>query len=75
MTRDEIKYLLEKVGFGFSKHIGTTYPAGELENILYRFAALVAAHEREVCAELMEQQHTWISNVAASAAIRARGQE
>ena len=29
--------------------------------------------EREVCAELMEQQHTWITNVAASALIRARG--
>ena len=29
--------------------------------------------EREACAELMEQQHTWITNVAASALIRARG--
>lgn len=31
------------------------------------------AAERMVCAELMEQQHTWITNVAASALIRARG--
>ncbi len=31
------------------------------------------AEERMVCAELMEQQHTWITNVAASALIRARG--
>lgn len=31
------------------------------------------AEEREACAELMEQQHTWITNVAASALIRARG--
>ena len=31
------------------------------------------AAEREACAELMEQQHTWITNVAASALIRARG--
>lgn len=30
--------------------------------------------EREACAELMERQHTWITNVAASAAIRARGE-
>ena len=31
------------------------------------------AAERIVCAELIEQQHTWITNVAASALIRARG--
>ncbi len=31
------------------------------------------AEERMVCADLMEQQHTWITNVAASALIRARG--
>ena len=31
------------------------------------------AAEREACAELMERQHTWITNVAASALIRARG--
>lgn len=32
------------------------------------------AEERMACAELMEQQHTWITNVAASALIRARDQ-
>ena len=31
------------------------------------------AAERMACAELMERQHTWITNVAASALIRARG--
>lgn len=35
--------------------------------------AEAVAEEREACAELMEQQHTWITNVAASALIRARG--
>ena len=35
--------------------------------------AEAVAAEREACAELMEQQHTWITNVAASAIIRARG--
>ena len=35
--------------------------------------AEAVAAEREACAELMEQQHTWITNVAASALIRARG--
>lgn len=28
--------------------------------------------EREACADLMEQQHTWITNIAASTLIRAR---
>ncbi len=37
-----------------------------------RFAALVAAAEREACAELMERQHAWITNTAAANAIRAR---
>ena len=36
------------------------------------FSEAVAA-EREACAELMERQHTWLTNVAASALIRARG--
>ena len=28
--------------------------------------------EREACAELLEQQHTWISNVAAANLVRER---
>ena len=44
------------------------------ENMALRSAVSeAAAAEREACAELMEQQHTWITNVAASALIRARG--
>ena len=31
-----------------------------------------AAEEREACAELLERQHNWITNVAASALIRRR---
>ncbi len=43
------------------------------ENRALRSAVSEAvAAEREACAELMEQQHTWITNVAASALIRAR---
>lgn len=38
-----------------------------------RCVQAAVAEEREACAELMEQQHTWITNVAASALIRARG--
>lgn len=39
----------------------------------WRAVREAVAEERMVCAELMEQQHTWITNVAASALIRARG--
>ena len=67
MTRDEVIRLAELANMTGLEQ------SGILENF-ERVAALVAAHEREACAELMEQQHTWISNVAASAAIRARGQ-
>ena len=35
--------------------------------------AEAVAAERMACAELMERQHTWLTNVAASALIRARG--
>jgi len=37
-------------------------------DLLYELLA-----EREACAELMERQHTWITNVAAANLIRARG--
>ena len=37
--------------------------------------AEAVAAELEACAELMEQQHTWITNVAASALIRSRPTE
>jgi hypothetical protein len=67
MTRDEVIRLAELANMTGLEQ------SGILENF-ERFAALVAAHDREACAELMEQQHKWISNVAASAAIRARGQ-
>lgn len=44
------------------------------ENEALRSAVADAvAAERMACAELMERQHTWITNVAASALIRARG--
>ena len=78
MTRDETKHLLEQVGFMFSKHIGTTYPAGALEDILYRLAALVAAHEREDCAKVVEESslpdvYSEPALLDIAEAIRARG--
>ena len=39
---------------------------------LERFADLVIDSEREACAQLMEGQHIWITNISAGALIRAR---
>lgn len=69
MTRDEVIELALEVGAYKDESEVVFLIVKELEQLVER----VAAHEREACAELMEQQHTWISNVAASAAIRARG--
>ena len=44
-------------------------------NQLRHLVARAVEAEREACAELMGRQHTWISSVAASAAIRARGSD
>ena len=44
---------------------------------LERFAALVAAHEREACAKVFENvilDRTWVTKEEIAAAIRARGQ-
>jgi len=45
-------------------------------DVLERFAALVAAHEREVCADICDQ-HASIEGIAqrCAAAIRARGEQ
>jgi len=50
MTRDDIIRMAREAGFSSAvgKHIG-------LDDDLERFAALVAAREREACAKLAEQ--------------------
>jgi len=68
MTRDDIIKLAREAGFGFN---GASSPAIE------RFAALVAAAEREACAKIVEQYcGAWDdAGYALSQAVRARGQE
>ena len=44
-----------------------------VQRCVHAAVAEAVAAERMACAELMERQHTWITNVAASALIRARG--
>ena len=45
---------------------------GIYSEALMRFARMAMQHEREECAQLMERQQPWLSNVAASATIIAR---
>lgn len=62
MTEDNIESLWRKV------------MNSSADNCPMEFARALAMHaekaEREACAELMERQHAWISNVAAAALIR-----
>ncbi len=74
MTRDEIIKLAIDAGL-YSGNPRTPGTEAMIAKRLQRFAELVAAATREECAALMEKQHTWISNVAASAAIRAMNEK
>ena len=69
MTRDEITHMAREAGF-----VGMDGDHGALR----RFAALVAAAEREACAkvcdEIYEGNDTYTAETCA-AAIRAKGQE
>jgi len=78
MTKDDIIKLAREAGFtasnGFSQLI-VRHSNGSWVDIaenLERFAALVAAAEREECANLCEQWNASHPN-ALAAAIRARG--
>ena len=70
MTRDDIIRMAREAGLGGNVHYG----------FLERFAAVVAAAEREACAKVCEEYETnndiaetWLNIV--SEVIRARGQE
>ena len=77
MTRDDIILLAQKVDADTSDFIDYYYnqemivfSKGQLE----RFAALVAAAEREKCAEICDNSAKWSELAyALAAAIRARG--
>ena len=70
MTRGEIIKLASAAGI--AQHgLGFTCWEGQLE----RFAALVAAAEREACARLIEDYERFGDTRDCAAAIRARGQE
>ena len=68
MNRDDITRMAKEAGFvGFDGDNGS----------LRRFAAIVAADEREACAKFIEEYSgtgKLVSCMSAAAAIRARGQ-
>ena len=82
MTRDDIIKMAREAGFNPVSYMGANLESFE------RFAALVAAHEREACANLllnvdlssMDADHrlqSWTATVLLNfpAAIRARGEQ
>jgi hypothetical protein len=71
MTKDEIMHMAREPDIDWHKHWGDN------ENRLERFAALVAAHEREACAKVCESEGQRIdaSWSSCAAAIRARGEK
>jgi hypothetical protein len=76
LSRDDIIRMAREAGFDFNS-LGATFTSGYLDQHLERFAALVAAAEREACAKVCEAEGERVdaSWVSCAAAIRARGQE
>ena len=77
MNREDIIRMAREVGIEFDPRWGTCY-TGNVQ--LERFAALGAAHEREVCAKVADEQaqdepygHAKFRCGNIAAAIRARG--
>jgi hypothetical protein len=75
MNRDDILRMAREIA-------GVTYPAGIAgvkigmsEEHLERFAALVAAAEREACAQICEKYYTYYGYQYMADDIRARGKD
>ena len=66
MTQDEIIRMAREAGFPVNEH---GYNTKRIE----RFAALVAAHEREACAKLCDEHGLY--GAAPARDIRARGEK
>ena len=71
MTREEIIRMAREAGLAYGSD---EKPLGSVT----RFAALVAAAEREACAQVVEaidRNGAWVTKAEAAAAIRARGEQ
>ena len=81
MTDIDIIRMAKEAGFD-KNSLGTTFTHGKLDESLERFAKLVAAAEREACAEACEEIAEDLIGMAyesialdCAESIRARGQE
>jgi hypothetical protein len=69
MTQVEIIYMAREAGLGWAEGLGG------MPEFLERFAKLVAQHEREACAKIIESHGQTLANgLMLTEAIRARGQ-
>ncbi len=68
MTREEIIRMAREAGLAYGSD---EKPLGSVT----RFAALVAAHEREACARVCLEEAPSLDGQLCAAAIRARGEE
>ena len=76
MTRDDIIRMAQKSGISCSS-MGRKYAGGTLLEMLEKFANLVAAAEREACANVCEETGAYREAIEmaqeCAAAIRSRG--
>ena len=72
LNTEEIIRMAREAGFE-SNSLGMTYTSGLLPDFLERFAALVAAAEREACAKYFEDSDYMMYRSEVAIAIRARG--
>lgn len=73
MTHEDILRMAREAGIRIAGPMDSINPNNVYVHELERFAALVAAAEREACAKLVEESETrWLTLLAIS--IRARGQ-
>ena len=71
MTREEILHLAEQVGCGWTRN--GTEPVLLYEEKIVAFAAIVAAAEREACAEIADEYEHQLVAGSCARDIRARG--
>ncbi len=77
MTPEEIIAMAKEAGFDMSRlpSIRAANVYGEVNDELERFASLVAAKEREACAQVCLELHSLDTPWDCAVAIRARGQK
>jgi hypothetical protein len=77
MTKEDIiRMAREAGGADITSHGWTSWVGTQSTDFLERFAALVAAHEREECAKFCDEQYVFYGfDHVFAAGIRARGEK